>query len=84
MRRPWLRRVGDTVRFGSSSRLLVFCGPEDLKPPEGLTRSQKKQLAELELQAKLKARDQEVRMPLGLAPSGFCTAVAIWRGSGEP
>lgn len=41
-------RVGDTFRFGQSSRMYVLTGPQDLMPQEGLSKQQKKQLALLE------------------------------------
>jgi len=50
-------RVGDTIKFGQSSRLFLLCGPDDLLPEEGLTRSQKKQLAQLEYAQRMKERD---------------------------
>jgi hypothetical protein len=53
-------RVGDTVRFGQSSRLFILVGPEKLRPPEGLTRSAKKRLIELEAVNAAKQRDMEV------------------------
>lgn len=43
-----LCRVGDTFRFGQSSRMYVLTGPQDLMPQEGLSKQQKKQLAMLE------------------------------------
>ena len=42
-------RVGDMIRFGLSTRLYLFGGPEDLRPAEGLSKLQKKQLAALEV-----------------------------------
>lgn len=48
------RRVGDTLRYGSSSRLFVFGGPAELMPEEGLTRRQKQQLAALQYAQKAK------------------------------
>lgn len=53
-------RVGDTIKFGQSSRLFILCGPEDLKPAEGLTQSAKKQLAALEYAQRMKDKDREV------------------------
>lgn len=44
-----LRRVGDVVKFGLSTRLYLFGGPEELRPAEGLTKLQKRQLAALEV-----------------------------------
>jgi hypothetical protein len=41
-------RVGDTVRFGQSTRMYVLTGPSELMPAEGLNKQQKKQLALLE------------------------------------
>ncbi len=59
---PLTHRVGDTIKFGSSSRLWVLCGPAELLPPEGLTKSQKKQLAQLEYSAKVANKEKEVRV----------------------
>lgn len=42
-------RVGDMIRFGLSTRLYLFNGPEELRPAEGLSKLQKKQLAALEV-----------------------------------
>jgi hypothetical protein len=42
------RRVGDTIRFGQSSRLYVLTGPAELMPQEGLSKQQKQQLKLLE------------------------------------
>ncbi len=42
-------RVGDMIRFGLSTRLYLFGGPEELRPAEGLSKLQKKQLAALEV-----------------------------------
>ena len=42
-------RVGDLIRFGLSTRLYLFNGPEELRPAEGLSKLQKKQLAALEV-----------------------------------
>lgn len=44
-----VRRVGDVVKFGLSTRLYLFGGPEELRPAEGLTKLQKRQLAALEV-----------------------------------
>jgi hypothetical protein len=41
-------RVGDTIRFGQSSRLYVLTGPAELMPQEGLSKQQQKQLKLLE------------------------------------
>lgn len=54
-------RVGDTVKFGQSSRLFLLCGPDELLPEEGLTRSQKAQLAQMEYAQRMKERDLKVR-----------------------
>ena len=43
-------RVGDVLRFGQSSRLYLYGGPEELMPEEGLTKSQRKQTALIEVQ----------------------------------
>jgi hypothetical protein len=40
--------VGDTIRFGQSSRLYVLTGPAELMPQEGLSKQQQKQLKLLE------------------------------------
>jgi hypothetical protein len=40
--------VGDTIRFGHSSRLYVLTGPAELMPQEGLSKQQKQQLKLLE------------------------------------
>ncbi|KAF5836383.1 SMAD/FHA domain-containing protein [Dunaliella salina] len=50
-------RVGDTLKFGQSGRLYLLCGPDELLPEEGLTRSQKAQLAQLEYAQRMKERD---------------------------
>ncbi len=42
-------RVGDMIKFGLSTRLYLFNGPEELRPEEGLSKLQKKQLAVLEV-----------------------------------
>ena len=42
-------RVGDMIKFGLSTRLYVFGGPEELRPEEGLSKLQRKQLAALEV-----------------------------------
>ena len=44
-----VRRVGDVIKFGLSTRLYLFGGPEELRPAEGLTKVQKRQLAALEV-----------------------------------
>jgi hypothetical protein len=56
----FLIRVGDTIRFGNSSRLYVLGGPDELRPEEGLTASAKAKLAALEHVAHMKERDKEV------------------------
>jgi len=61
--------VGDTLRFGQSSRLFLLCGPEELLPEEGLTRSQKAQLAQLEYAQHMKERDLKVRWLPGAEPA---------------
>ena len=38
------------IRFGLSTRLYLFGGPEELRPAEGLSKLQKKQLAAIEVQ----------------------------------
>lgn len=43
-----MRSVGDMLKFGGSSRMFIFCGPDELMPEEGLTRKQKQQLAAME------------------------------------
>jgi hypothetical protein len=53
-------RVGDTLRFGTSSRLYVVGGPEELRPEEGLTASAKAKLAALEHLAQMKEKDKQV------------------------
>jgi hypothetical protein len=40
--------VGDTFRFGQSSRMYILGGPAELMPEEGLNRLQRRQLAALE------------------------------------
>ena len=42
-------RVGDMMRFGLSTRLYLFGGPEELRPEEGLSKLQRRQLAALEV-----------------------------------
>jgi hypothetical protein len=37
--------VGDQVRFGQSSRVYLFGGPQELLPEEGISRMQRQQLA---------------------------------------
>lgn len=37
------------MKFGLSTRLYLFGGPEELRPEEGLSKQQKKQLAALEV-----------------------------------
>ncbi len=59
-------RVGDTIRFGSSSRIYILGGPDELRPVEGLVPSAKAKLAALEHLAKMKEKDQEVRLLWGL------------------
>ena len=46
-------RVGDMVKFGLSTRLYLFGGPEELRPEEGLSKLQRRQLAALEVQREL-------------------------------
>ena len=41
-------RVGDTLRFGDSSRSYVVEGPSELLPEEGLSRAERRRLRELE------------------------------------
>eukprot|EP00803_Ostreobium_quekettii_P004265 evm.model.scf_1451.5 EVM.evm.TU.scf_1451.5 scf_1451:28607-38773(+) len=52
-------RVGDTFRFGQSSRLYVLQGPQELMPKEGLNRSQKLLAAKLAAARKQQERDEE-------------------------
>ena len=42
-------RVGDMIKFGLSTRLYLFGGPEELRPAEGLSKLQRRQLAALEV-----------------------------------
>ena len=37
------------IRFGLSTRLYLFGGPEELRPAEGLSKLQRRQLAALEV-----------------------------------
>jgi len=53
-------RVGDVVRFGQSSRLHIFQGPEQLMPKEGPNRQQKQQLLALEAAAKEKFEKEQI------------------------
>ncbi|DBB07161.1 TPA: hypothetical protein ACH3X1_011731 [Trebouxia sp. C0004] len=53
-------RVGDMIRFGLSTRLYLFGGPEDLRPAEGLSKLQKKQLAGLEAKEKRQAKEAQL------------------------
>jgi hypothetical protein len=46
--------VGDTFKFGESSRMYLLGGPEELMPAADLTPSQKRQLAALEAAKKAK------------------------------
>ncbi|KAG1652378.1 hypothetical protein FOA52_007231, partial [Chlamydomonas sp. UWO 241] len=52
--------VGSTFKMGQSSRIYVFSGPSDLMPEEGLSRAQKKQLAQMEYSRKMAKKEQEV------------------------
>jgi hypothetical protein len=52
-------RVGDTIKFGQSSRMYIFGGPEELMPAVGLSAAQKKQLAVLEAAKRQKEVDEE-------------------------
>ena len=45
------------VKFGLSTRLYLFGGPEELRPEEGLSKQQKKQLAALEVMLEIKQCD---------------------------
>ncbi|KAL0018195.1 hypothetical protein WJX79_010675 [Trebouxia sp. C0005] len=53
-------RVGDMIRFGLSTRLYLFNGPEELRPAEGLSKLQKKQLAALEAKEKRQAKEAQL------------------------
>ena len=46
---PPLRRVGDQVRFGESTRLFVLEGPTELMPDEGPSREDKMKAAALKV-----------------------------------
>jgi len=54
--------VGDTLKFGHSNRIYLLCGPDELLPEEGLTKSQKAQLAQMEYSQRMKERDRKVCM----------------------
>ncbi|KAK9842408.1 hypothetical protein WJX84_012265 [Apatococcus fuscideae] len=53
-------RVGDVLRFGQSSRLYLYGGPEELMPEEGLTKSQRKQTALIEAKESRKEREAQI------------------------
>lgn len=53
-------RVGDMVKFGLSTRLYLFGGPEELRPEEGLSKLQRRQLAALEAKEKRQAKEAQV------------------------
>ena len=58
---PPQRRVGDVVKLGSSSRLFLIGGPPDLMPEEGLSRTQKRTLAAIEVRPRLWAGPPDSR-----------------------
>ncbi|KAL3145623.1 hypothetical protein ABBQ32_003168 [Trebouxia sp. C0010 RCD-2024] len=53
-------RVGDMIKFGLSTRLYLFGGPEELRPEEGLSKLQRRQLAALEAKEKRQAKETQV------------------------
>eukprot|EP00775_Hariotina_reticulata_P006570 gene6570-6798_t len=76
-------RVGDTVRFGQSTRMYVLTGPTELMPAEGLNKQQKKQVALLEAaQARKDADEAKARAQMEAAISGGAGGGGVSWGMG--
>ncbi|GAX81620.1 hypothetical protein CEUSTIGMA_g9048.t1 [Chlamydomonas eustigma] len=52
--------VGSTFKLGQSTRIYVFNGPQELMPEEGLSKQQRRQLANLEYAKKMQEKDKKV------------------------
>lgn len=67
-------QVGSTFRLGQSTRIYVFNGPSELMPEEGLSRTQRKQLAALEYARKMQEKDrQSAKAQMAAAVAGDVT-----------
>lgn len=65
--------VGDMLRFGESSRIMILCGPAELMVEEGPSREQRKQAAALEALKRRKEKDAaaaKLAMAKAIAPGG--------------
>eukprot|EP00879_Flechtneria_rotunda_P006998 GHRR01007347.1.p1 GENE.GHRR01007347.1~~GHRR01007347.1.p1 ORF type:complete len:746 (+),score=339.15 GHRR01007347.1:207-2444(+) len=77
-------RVGDTIRFGQSSRMYVLSGPADLMPEEGLNKQQKQQLAMLKAAQAHKAADEaKAKAQMEAALSGGGADGVSWGMMGD-
>lgn len=67
--------VGHTLKFGTSSRLYLFDGPQELMPAEGLNKEQRRQLRALEFSRKMQEKDAEVGWVLACLR---CLLALVW------
>jgi pSer/pThr/pTyr-binding forkhead associated (FHA) protein len=77
--------VGDMLRFGESSRIMILCGPAELMVEEGPSREQRKQAAALEALKRRKEKDAaaaKTAMAKAIAAGGGGDGGVSW-GFGE-
>jgi hypothetical protein len=77
--------IGDMLRFGESSRIMILCGPAELMVEEGPSREQRKQAAALEALKRRKEKDAaaaKLAMAKAIAANGSGGGGVSW-GFGE-
>ncbi|KAK3267196.1 hypothetical protein CYMTET_24234 [Cymbomonas tetramitiformis] len=53
--------IGDVLKFGNSTRMYLFGGPQELIPEKGLSQSDRRHLAQLHSKAKEEQGEEEIR-----------------------